>query len=300
MEVEPRLIHAYWEVTSADARAALGRMRIWGRFATWILRFYDVTCIHFDGTNYHRFFDIPIDLAPGNWYVHLWEGEKTYLAEIGPRAPNGRFVPVCRSDFVFVPRADASPRYAPQWMKIAAGRAQLVTEPAPRPVGGRTNVPAPITASPPPANPGEPPSPDRQVSEWFEEIPTSLPDPAALPAQCPSAMAQQSEGCTDEQIAVDAVTRSFPAVPSSQASSSFGLGSGGTIFPFTQAEGIEHPASSDPALQGDQVETRRLRERWVESKPGRFRLTSLSRRRRLGGPQAVGLPAGKQRLRKAP
>ncbi len=306
MEVEPRLIHAYWEITSADARAASGRLGIWSRFATWILRFYDVTCVHFDGTNYHRFFDVPIDLTPGNWYVHLWEGEKTYLAEIGPRAPNGRFVPVCRSNLAFVPRADASPRYAPQWMRVDAGRAQLVAEPAPRPAGGgHAHTPERGATPLPSRNPGKSPLGDDLLNEQFAEIPASpvpsVESPPPPPVQLSPGAAQQSEVCMDERIAVDPIAHSHPAVPSSDASSSFGLGSGSAVFPFTRAEGIERPAGSDPALLGKvgPTETRRLHERWVESKSGRFRLQSGSRRRRQGESHAVALPDGKQRLRKA-
>jgi hypothetical protein len=131
MEVEPRLIHVYWEVTPEDFKSAMSRVRPAGESSPWILRFYDITYIHFDGTNAHAHFDVPVDLAPHSWYVHLWEGEKTYIAEIGPRVPAGGLIPVCRSNAVHVPRSSPSLRYDPQWLRVdfASGRTELVEEP---------------------------------------------------------------------------------------------------------------------------------------------------------------------------
>jgi len=86
--------------------------------AHWVLRFYDVTCITFDGTNAHGYFDQPVDLIANNWYVNLWSSEKTYCADLGALAPSGRFEPACRSNFVHTPRADESPRYQPEWLHV--------------------------------------------------------------------------------------------------------------------------------------------------------------------------------------
>ncbi len=128
MDVEPRLVHAYWEITPGDFKAAMARMEPADAPALWVLRFYDVTSIVFDGTNAHGHFDVPVDLAPGNWYVRLWEGEKTYFAEIGPCGPDGKFLHVCRSNFVQVPRDRPASGSVSRWLKIAegSGRQEIV------------------------------------------------------------------------------------------------------------------------------------------------------------------------------
>jgi hypothetical protein len=118
MGVDPFWIHVYWEVTPHDREAAMARLGPERASAHWVLRFYDVTYIDFDGTNAHGYFDQPVDLAANSWYVNLWSSEKTYCADIGALAPTGRFEPACRSNFVYTPRADESPHYRPKWLHV--------------------------------------------------------------------------------------------------------------------------------------------------------------------------------------
>ena len=118
MPVDPYHIHAYWEVTPHDRETTMTRLGPEGAKARWVLRFYDVTYIDFDGTNAHVYFDQPIDLIAGNWYVELWSSEKTYCADIGALAPSGQFESACRSNFVQVPRAEASTDYRPEWLRV--------------------------------------------------------------------------------------------------------------------------------------------------------------------------------------
>jgi hypothetical protein len=118
MPVDPYHIHAYWEVTPHDRETTMTRLGPEGTEARWVLRFYDVTYIDFDGTNAHGYFDQPIDLIAGNWYVELWSSDKTYCADIGALAPSGRFRSACRSNFVQVPRAGESPHYWPEWLHV--------------------------------------------------------------------------------------------------------------------------------------------------------------------------------------
>jgi hypothetical protein len=118
MGIDPFWIHAYWEVTPHDHEATMARLGSERPSAHWALRFYDVTYIDFDGINAHSYFDQPVDLAANNWYVNLWSSEKTYCADIGARAPSGRFAAACRSNFVHTPRADESPHYRPEWLRV--------------------------------------------------------------------------------------------------------------------------------------------------------------------------------------
>jgi len=120
MGINPFWVHAYWEVTPNDREATMARLGHERGLAHWVLRFYDVTWIDFDGTNAHGWFDQPVDLIARNWYVNLWSSEKTYCADLGALAPSGRFEPACRSNFVHTPRADESPRYQPEWLRVEA------------------------------------------------------------------------------------------------------------------------------------------------------------------------------------
>ncbi len=120
MGIDPFWIHAYWEVTPHDHEAVMAQLGSERTSAHWVLRFYDVTSIDFDGTNAHGYFDQPVDLAANNWYVNLWSSAKICCADIGARAPSGRFEPACRSNFVHTPRADESPHYRPEWLHVEA------------------------------------------------------------------------------------------------------------------------------------------------------------------------------------
>lgn len=118
MEVDPFHLFAYWEITPQDRDWALKHVSAPSGSSSWVLRLYDVSCIEFDGTNAHGSFDVPIDPTSASWYIDLWSDEKTYLAELGIRSPEGQFVAICRSNFVQTPRSSSSPRYQPCWMRV--------------------------------------------------------------------------------------------------------------------------------------------------------------------------------------
>lgn len=120
MMIDPYRIHAYWELTPQDHEATLARLGPERVAARWVLRFYDVTRMDFDGTNAHSHFDQPIELGAGNWYVHLWSSEKSYCADIGALAPSGRFAFACRSNLVDTPRTEPAPHYGPEWLHVEA------------------------------------------------------------------------------------------------------------------------------------------------------------------------------------
>lgn len=140
VEIEPHWIHAYWEITALDCEVAIAAAGPEAGETTWVLRFYDVTDVEFEGANARDSFDVPVDVAAGNWYVNLWSGGKTYCAEIGLRAPSGLFVPVSRSGVVQVPAASAAPRAEAEWMKVepATGKTAPAEEPA------HEEAPAPV------------------------------------------------------------------------------------------------------------------------------------------------------------
>ena len=83
-----------------------------------ILRMYDISLIHFDGTNAHQVFDIDIGLEARGWYIPIWTADKSYCADVGFLARTGRFHPISRSNVIHTPRATPSSRTDEQWMRV--------------------------------------------------------------------------------------------------------------------------------------------------------------------------------------
>jgi hypothetical protein len=86
MVVSPYLIHVYWDLSPKD-QAQSGPAS---------LRFYDTAA---GGS-----FDVNVDLAVRNWYVHLWSPDKRYSIELGLQRAGG-FAPLARSNPIETPRA---------------------------------------------------------------------------------------------------------------------------------------------------------------------------------------------------
>jgi len=130
MEIEPYWLYSYWEITPECRQKALKQLRRAETDGQWVLRFYDITGTEFHGQNAHDYFDVQIDLDTGNWYVNLWSGGKSYVAEVGIRKGD-RFLAVCRSNVVCVPFTGPSPLYQPQWLRVegAFDRVEGVPEP---------------------------------------------------------------------------------------------------------------------------------------------------------------------------
>ena len=118
MVVHPFLLFAYWEATPTSCRQAHETMGPEIDGARAILRMYDISLIHFDGTNAHQIFDIEIGLEARGWYIPIWTADKSYCADVGFLARTGRFHPISRSNVIHTPRATPSSRTDEQWMRV--------------------------------------------------------------------------------------------------------------------------------------------------------------------------------------
>ena len=97
---DPSVAFAYWEVTPAR----LAREKEWfGWDSTLCIRIYDVTGIHFDGSNAAAYYDQEIQQRFGSWYFHIGRPGHSFVADIGLRAPNGRFLVLARSNSLRLP-----------------------------------------------------------------------------------------------------------------------------------------------------------------------------------------------------
>jgi hypothetical protein len=184
MEIEPHWIYAYWEITSRDIQEASHRLCADETGSQWVLRFYDVTGLEFHGDSARDYFDVSIDLAPGNWYVNLWSGGKSYYAEVGLRSADGRFVSLCRSNAVEVPSVGPPTEYEPGWLKVEGVSDQSEGAPEPESLArarssksGREEAPFSVApaASDQPAAGGTArvPGGDSSHSLYFSQAPVS-------------------------------------------------------------------------------------------------------------------------------
>ena len=118
MVVDPYHLFANWEVTPESLRQAQDALGAEVDGARAVIRMYDISLIHFDGTNAHHTFDIDIGLEAPGWYVPVWTAEKSYCADLGLVARTGRFHAIARSNVIHTPRAGASDRTDERWMRV--------------------------------------------------------------------------------------------------------------------------------------------------------------------------------------
>jgi hypothetical protein len=127
MEIEPFWVHAYWEVTPQDRLQAAQQAGAIGPAGQWVLRFYDLSgSARLDPTG-RDFFDLPVDLEAGRWYVNLWSGDKSYCAELGLVPASAGFIPVCRSNVITVPPSAPPHGGEPRWLKVEGVFEQVET-----------------------------------------------------------------------------------------------------------------------------------------------------------------------------
>ncbi|MBN3038572.1 MAG: DUF4912 domain-containing protein [Candidatus Omnitrophica bacterium] len=122
MPRDPYWIHAYWELgqDSIDhLRHSLGPDM---ERSTYVLRVYDVSLKDFNGNNANSWFDLDVGPHANNWYINSWKDNVSYCAEMGMRAPDGRFVAATRSNFVNTPRQGSSGRSDVIWMEEKSGK----------------------------------------------------------------------------------------------------------------------------------------------------------------------------------
>jgi len=69
-----------------------------------MLRIHDITHIIFQGNNSHSYFDVEITGKTDHWYLNIPVCNRNYCAEIGIKTGQGGFLPLARSNPIYVPR----------------------------------------------------------------------------------------------------------------------------------------------------------------------------------------------------
>ncbi len=108
--------HVYWDIAEGTIDRLKKELSSDFDRSKWVLRAYDVSYIHFNGNNAHRFFDIGIDLAAKNWYLNFGSPGTSWCVDIGLILPDGRFITVVRSNTISLPLDGPSWITDEEWM----------------------------------------------------------------------------------------------------------------------------------------------------------------------------------------
>jgi hypothetical protein len=113
---DPGWMFLYWEIT-ADSTARIIRDHGSGVFETsrQVLRVHDMTSEKADG---RRYFDVPVRLEAGNWYVNAPGGGGAYSCELGLVTPSGEFIGIVTSNTVSLPAGRTSAAAGGRWMTV--------------------------------------------------------------------------------------------------------------------------------------------------------------------------------------
>jgi hypothetical protein len=127
MDVEPHTLFAFWEIDEMDVERAQRELR---SRSDLIIRVHDVTYIVFDGGNAHSYFDVVVEGKTHNWYIHPPSDGRSFIADIGLRGSDGKFVVLARSNCVQMPRAGEPSNGETKWMFVEENprRRQPVSE----------------------------------------------------------------------------------------------------------------------------------------------------------------------------
>lgn len=117
---DPYWLYAYWEISAAkqeDFSKQFGPMA-WPASQP-VLRIYDVTSIEeFIGGNAHSYVDLLLDAEAKSWHIEVGQANRAYCVDLGRVLPNGKFVPLLRSNVAATPRDALSDRLDEEWLWI--------------------------------------------------------------------------------------------------------------------------------------------------------------------------------------
>jgi hypothetical protein len=119
MARDPFWFFAYWEITHERAeqiRVAHGRDS-WDK-AALVLRVYDLgesAQAPVDSTSH---FDVEVNKSARQWYVQVPYSGHAYVADLGLRWPDGKFVSLFRSNVIRMPSGRVSDKVDSQWMSV--------------------------------------------------------------------------------------------------------------------------------------------------------------------------------------
>jgi hypothetical protein len=112
---DPHWAFTYWEVTHGKLEAGMAQLGCNGS-GSLTLRVYDVTDTDFNGHNAHNFRDIGVYERVGSWYVNTGMPGRSFIIDLGLKAPDGRFITLARSNAVKTPPDTVSSILDEEWV----------------------------------------------------------------------------------------------------------------------------------------------------------------------------------------
>lgn len=120
---DPEWVHAYWEVSDNSINHLINSSDNYIHDYKFILRFYDVTLIDFNGYNANHHFDIDIGNKQGSWYLNLTNSNVTYCCDIGIINHDGAFHSLARSNYITT-HQKGDRRNEMIWMEVVDGKSK--------------------------------------------------------------------------------------------------------------------------------------------------------------------------------
>jgi len=109
---DPNYIYAYWDYTQQDIDSTRNKLKFESGDARLILRVYDTTA--------NNTWDIDVGFSAKNWYIHVWQDNADYRAELGIISSKDHFISLVRSNIAHTPPKSASQRNDLIWQDIKA------------------------------------------------------------------------------------------------------------------------------------------------------------------------------------
>ncbi len=117
---DPHWTFTYWEVTHGKLEAGMAQLGCNGS-GSLTLRVYDVTDTDFNGHNAHNYNDIGVYERVGSWYVNTGRPGRSFIIDLGLKAPDGRFITLARSNVVKTPPDSVSSILDEEWVLPGTG-----------------------------------------------------------------------------------------------------------------------------------------------------------------------------------
>ena len=124
---DPAWMFLYWEITEKSAnqvKEAHGP-DVFSKSKA-VIRVYDVTGIEFNGSNAHKYYDVPVMLEAGSWYVNAPETGRNYVCDLGLVTPDGKFILLVRTNPVTLPAGRVSEVTDEKWMSVSGDFEKLL------------------------------------------------------------------------------------------------------------------------------------------------------------------------------
>lgn len=113
---DPYWIYAYWDFRSEIKERLSASHGGWEKVPL-SLRVYNYSRKK-TGTNEPEYFDISINHAANNWYIHVGGPNQLYQVDLGYYSPTGEFITLARSNQVTTPRDGISEVVDEEWMIV--------------------------------------------------------------------------------------------------------------------------------------------------------------------------------------